>query len=246
MKKPALGPVFSFQGNGTLRTACFVDGYNVFYGLVAGTRYKWLDLPALLAHILRTEQPGSLLSAINFYTSGVKPSLASRGRLSKEAQDTYLRALIARNVSVFYGRHQLEPRNAPRFIDKKTPPSRVDQVAIWKLEEKETDVRIALSMYRLAARQAHLPTEQRVRQIVLVSADTDMTPALQALREDFPEICLGVVLPHREGMKRIPPGSLRNHCSWMRQLVTNEELACHQFPERVATLKKPAIKPAYW
>ncbi|PYG82162.1 MULTISPECIES: NYN domain-containing protein [unclassified Pseudomonas] len=229
-----------------MRTACFVDGYNVFYGLVAGTKYKWLDLPALLKHIIRIEQPESELSAISFFTSGVKPSLASRGNLSKEAQDTYLRALIAQGVTVHYGRHQLEPRNAPRFVSKDTPPSRLDQVAISKLEEKETDVHIAISMYRLAARQAGLPTGERIQQLVLVSADTDLTPALKAIKEDFSDLRLGVILPHREGMKRTLPGSLQNNSHWMRRVVTEDELASNQFPDRVPTQKRPACKPLYW
>ncbi|MFJ4453520.1 NYN domain-containing protein [Pseudomonas sp. NPDC089392] len=229
-----------------MRTACFVDGYNVFYGLVAGTRYKWLNLPALLKHIIRVEQPDTELKAISFFTSGVKPSLASRGNLSKEAQDTYLRALIAQGVTVHYGRHQLEPRCAPRFVNKETPPSRLDQVPIWKLEKKETDVHIAISMYRLAARQAQLPAAERIQQLVLVSADTDLTPALRAIQEDFPDLRLGVILPHREGMKRTLPGSLRNTAHWMRQVVTEEELASNQFPDRVPTQKRPALKPSYW
>lgn len=229
-----------------MRTACFVDGYNLFYGLLAGTQYKWLDLQALLGHIVHVEHPGSTVESVSFFTSGVKPSLASRGSASKEAQDTYLRALIARGVSVFYGRHQLESGKAPRFIDKNTPASRADQVEIWKLEEKETDVHIAISMYRLAVRQAALPPEQRIEQLVLVSADTDMTPALRAIHEDFPELRLGVILPHREGIKRTVPGSLKQYAHWMRHVVTNVELAAHQFPPRVPTRKKPADKPDYW
>lgn len=229
-----------------MRTACFVDGYNLFYGLLAGTPYKWLDLPSLLAHIIRVEHPDGTLDGVSFFTSGVKPSLASRGIASKEAQDTYLRALIARNVNVFYGRHQLESGKAPRFVDKGTPASRTDQVEIWKLEEKETDVHIAISMYRLAAREASLPLEARIRQIVLVSADTDMTPALRALREDFPDLRLGVILPHREGIQRTVPGSLKQYADWMRHVVTETELAAHQFPDRIPTRKKPADKPMYW
>ncbi len=229
-----------------MRTACFVDGYNLFYRLLAGTQYKWLDLPSLLAHILRVEHPDNTLVSVSFFTSGVKPSLASRGIRSKEAQDSYLRALIARGVDVTYGRHQLESGKAHRFVNKNTPASRLDQVDIWKLEEKETDVHIAISMYRLAARQASLMPEERIQQIVLVSADTDMTPALRALREDFPNLRIGVILPHREGIKRTIPGSLKHHAHWMRHIVTTEELASHQFPNRVSTQKKPAVKPEYW
>lgn len=229
-----------------MRTACFVDGYNLFYGLLAGTPYKWLDLPSVLSHIVRVEHPESTINGISFFTSGVKPSLASRGIASKEAQDTYLRALIARDVQVFYGRHQLESGKAPRFINKQTPASRTDQVEVWKLEEKETDVHIAISMYRLVSREAQLPPERRTQQIVLVSGDTDMTPALKALREDFPNLRIGVILPHREGIQRTVPGSLKKYADWMRHVVTEIELADHQFPPRIPTHKKPALKPAYW
>lgn len=229
-----------------MRTAFFVDGYNMFYGLLAGTQFKWLDLRALLSHILHVEQPQSELASISFFTSGVKPSLASRGQQSKEAQDAYLRALIASGVEVFYGRHSLEPGRAPRFVNRSTPPSRQDQVDIWRLEEKETDVHIAISMYRLAAKQERTPEAERIEQIVLVSADTDMTPALKALREDFPDMKVAVVLPHREGIRREPPGSLANYSDWMRRVVTVDELSSHQFPDRVPTLKKPAYKPDYW
>ncbi|WP_311970458.1 NYN domain-containing protein [Pseudomonas baltica] len=229
-----------------MRTACFVDGYNLFYGLLANSPYKWLNLPSLLAHILHVEDPANTLHGISFFTSGVKPALATRGIASQHAQDTYIRALKAKGVEVLMGLHQIESGKAPRFIDKKTPPSRAEQVEIWKLEEKQTDVHIAISMYRLAVRQMTLPEEKRIQQIVLVSADTDMTPALRALRDDFPELRLGVILPHREGVKRTVPGSLKQHAHWMRHVITNDELANHQFPERVPTLKKPAYKPDYW
>lgn len=229
-----------------VRTAFFVDGYNLFYGLLAGTPFKWLDLPSLLQHVLHVQQPESQVASISYYTAGVKPDLASRGVLSKQAQDTYIRALKAQGVEVHFGRHRLEPGRAPRFVDKRTPASRSDQVDIWQLEEKETDVHLAISMYRLANKQGNAPVEDRIDQIVLVSADTDMAPALRALREDFPRLQIGVILPHREGIRREPPGSLLECAHWTRRLITFEELSAHQFPSRVPTRKKPACKPEYW
>ncbi|ROM85328.1 NYN domain-containing protein [Pseudomonas brassicacearum] len=229
-----------------MRTAFFVDGYNVFYGLLAGTPYKWLNLTQLLIHIARVENPHSSFSSLDYFTSSVKPELATRGIVSKEAQDAYVRALKANQVTVHYGRHQLERANAPRFVSKKISASRQDTVAIWKLEEKETDVHIAISMYRTASRQKALPEHQRIEQLVLVSGDTDMAPALRAIREDFPHLRVGVVLPYRTGSKRLAPGSLREHAHWMRRVVTCDELQSHQFPDRVPTRKAPAIKPDYW
>ncbi|QUX97869.1 NYN domain-containing protein [Marinomonas sp. CT5] len=229
-----------------MRTAFFIDGYNLFYGLLANTPYKWLDLPALLTHITAIETPKSKTVAIYYFSSPVKPELASRGTQSKEAQDAYIRTLKACGVSVTMGRHTLEPAQAPRFVDKSTRPSRQDKVAIWKLEEKETDVNLAVSMYRLLSKQQALNTEDQIQQVVLVSADTDIGPALRAIKEDFPHITIGVILPHREGIKRGAPGTLRNQANWMRTIVKNEELAAHQLPDKVPTKKKPIFKPDYW
>jgi len=229
-----------------VRTAFFVDGYNIFYGLLAGTPYKWLDLKSLLAHIAHVENPRNAVVSIDYFTSPIKPQLATRGRVSKEAQDSYVRALRASNITVHFGRHQLEPAKAPRFIDKNTDASRQDKVDIWKLEEKETDVHIAISMYRTASRQTMFDIHERIEQIILVSSDTDMTPVLKAIRADFPDMVLGIILPHRAGSTRPPPGSLKDHSHWLRRVITTEELLLHQFPNRVATHKKPAIKPDYW
>lgn len=230
-----------------MRTAFFVDGYNVFYGLLAGTPYKWLNLPSLLEAIIHENNPASELAEIHYFTSPVQPTLATRGQHSKQAQDTYIRALKARGVTVHWGRHRLDHRKAPRFVSRDIPASRQDQVDIWNLEEKETDVRIGIAMYRLAAKQYWGDIqEDRVQQIVLVSGDTDMTPALEAIRADFPHLHIGIILPHRQGNNRTPPGSLKNNADWMRRHISNDELEMHLFPDRVHTRKKPADKPSYW
>ncbi|PCF94100.1 NYN domain-containing protein [Vreelandella nigrificans] len=230
-----------------MQTAFFIDGYNVFYGLLAGTPYKWLDLPSLLSAINHEQDPRSQVAEIHYFTSPVQPALATRGLQSKQAQDTYVRALKAYGVKVHWGRHRLDHRKAPRFVSRKVQASRQDQVDIWNLEEKETDVRIAIAMYRLAAKQRREDaSEGRIQQIVLVSGDTDLAPALEAIREDFPHLRIGIIVPHHNGGERTPPGSLQNNANWMRRYISNEELEAHQFPDRVPTRKKPADKPSYW
>lgn len=228
-----------------MRTACFVDGYNLFYGLLAGTGYKWLDLPKLLEHVIRVQDPSNELVSVHYFTSMVKPDLARLGKVSSEAQHSYMRALKARGVLITEGRHRLEPGLAPKYVEGQKA-SRSNQSKIWLLEEKETDVNVALSMYRCAAKQQQIPLEDRIEQIVLVSADTDMAPALKALKEDFPEVRRGVILPHREGIQRDAPGSLKNEADWMRKTIKESELADCLLPRRVPTKKKPADMPVYW
>lgn len=230
-----------------MQTAFFIDGYNVFYGLLAGTPYKWLDLPSLLHAIAYENDPHSKVAEIHYFTSPVQPALATRGIQSKQAQDTYVKALKVSGVQVHWGRHRLDHRLAPRFVSSKVQASRQDQVAIWNLEEKETDVRIGITMYQMAARQCWgKQRSDHIEQIVLVSGDTDMTPALEAIREDFPHLRIGIIVPHRKGIERNPPGSLKKHADWMRRYITPEELEAHQFPDRIHTRKKPADKPDYW
>jgi uncharacterized LabA/DUF88 family protein len=228
-----------------LRTVFFIDGYNLYYGLLSDTPYKWLNLPSLLASIIHEQDPASQLVGVHYFTASVQPKLATRGMKSKEAQDTYIRALKAHQVKVHLGRHRLDHRRAPRFVCHKTPASREDKVDIWHLEEKETDVRIAIEMYRLAVSQQY-QDEEDVQQLVLVSSDTDMAPALEAIRADYPHLRIGIILPRGRHCTDRPAGSLRKNADWMRQSISEDELSAHQFPDRVPTRKKPADKPDYW
>lgn len=228
-----------------MRTAFFVDGYNLYYGVLHGSPHKWLDLPALLAAILAIQDPSATLSSVNYYSAPVIARLASRGQASNDAQSRYLRALQARGVAITLGSHRLAKGFAPRF-EEGHPASRMDQVAIWHLDEKETDVNLALGMYRAASRSDSLQVEQ----IVLVSGDSDLAPALAAIRADFPHIRLGVILPHRgngASIVREAPGSLKQHADWLRRYISIEELEAHQLPHKVPLPRKPAIvKPDYW
>ncbi|MEK1942366.1 MAG: NYN domain-containing protein [Pseudomonas sp.] len=228
-----------------MRTAFFIDGYNLYYGVLHGSAYKWLDLPALLSAILTVQDPEAELASVSYHTSPVIARLATRGQASNDAQSRYIRALQSKGVSIILGSHRLTKSYAPRYVEG-LHASRADQVSIWQLEEKETDVNLALGMYRCACRSEALHIEQ----IVLVSGDTDLGPALAAIRADFPHIRLGVILPHREQagkLVREPPGSLKAHADWVRRYLSETELAAFQLPGKVPLPKKPAIvEPDYW
>lgn len=223
-----------------MRTACFVDGYNLFYGLLSDTDKKWLDLKSLMTHLIDTKISPHTLVSVDYFTSSVKPALATLGETSLHAQNAYIRALKHSGVRVTMGQHRLEKGFAPVYLEG-VKASRQNQCAIWQLEEKQTDVNLAISMYRTVAKQ-----ENAVQQIVLVSADTDMAPALAAIREDFPEIKIGVIFPHREGLQRNPPASLKEQADWTVGVITTKSLVEHQFRDKIQTGKKPIIKPEHW
>ncbi|MDR7092128.1 MULTISPECIES: hypothetical protein [Cellvibrio] len=81
----------------------------------------------------------------------------------------------------------------------KSPPDKTDRVEVWKLEEKQTEVATALTAYWGAQKG-------NAEQLVFISNDTDLEPALMAIREDYGnQVQIGVVLPIGER----PQGTVR-------------------------------------
>lgn len=228
-----------------MKTACFIDGYNVYYGLVHGTNHKWLDLFALVQSILTIQSPSYSLEKVYYFTSPVLPKLASRGEDSLRAQHSYLRALKGRSIEVIEGKHRLDRGKAPAYVPGQDA-SRQHMTNIWSLEEKQTDVNLALTLYRFALAQERKPPDTQIEQVVLFSNDSDFGPALEAIRSDFPRIQIGVIAPIREGLDREPSGSLRDYAHWIRKEVKESELSNAHFPDKIPTRKKPIFKPDYW
>ena len=71
-----------------MRTYVYVDGFNLYYGALKNTPYKWLDLRALFARILR---PQNEIERIKYYTARV--SARPDDPDAPTWQDIYLRAL---------------------------------------------------------------------------------------------------------------------------------------------------------
>jgi hypothetical protein len=105
VKKPAKAGFFVSRDGKLVRTAFFVDGYNLYYGLLRGSPHKWLDLSALLDSILRVQEPSASLDSVHYFTALIS-KLATRGQLSNDAQHRYIRALQAKGVHVTLGKHR--------------------------------------------------------------------------------------------------------------------------------------------
>lgn len=114
---------------------------------------------------------------------------------------------------------------------------------VWMIEEKQTDVNIALNVYRDAVRG-------EFDQVVVCSNDSDMEPALRMIREDVPAVKVGVILPLRGGDAEGKPAPankrLLPHAHWVRRYIRDDELQASLLPQNVQTKKKPASKPPHW
>lgn len=227
------------------RTTIYIDGYNLYYSRLKGTPYKWLDIAALFRDcILRAQDPNAQVVTIKYFTAPVKANYARHGEASIHAQTQYHRALQAREpglVQIISGFHIFEPTSLPAHQDG-VVPSKASTARVWMIEEKQTDVNLALHAYRDAVRG-------EVDQLVICSNDSDMEPALRMIREDVAAIQIGLVMPLRENSATqgiVPNKRLTQWANWVRRYIRDEELAQSQLPQNVQTSKKPASKPGHW
>ena len=231
-----------------LKTAVYVDGYNLYYGRLRGTPFKWLDLVTFVDNLLRPRDQNEVLVRVNLYTAWAAATFATHGKASVQAQNNYHRAIKAKHperFSITYGTHSWDKSGTllPSF-EPEQPFDHAKRVRVWKIEEKQTDVNIALGIYRDACRNLY-------DRIILATNDSDAEPTLAAIREDFPEIMIGVVMPRHppapgEEDVRRSSKSLSKMAHWTIEHITDEQLAGAQLPARVPTLKKPIRKPQHW
>jgi hypothetical protein len=224
-------------------TVIYIDGYNLFYGRLRNTPYKWLDIVKLFDSIVRVQTPSSKLIKLKYFTAPIKANFASHGRDSVSAQNTYHRALVTQYpdlVDIIMGYHTVERGSPPVYNHPIDKDQRVD---VWKFEEKQTDVNIALAMYKDALSGG-------VQQQVLVTSDSDLEPALELIKIDRPNVLQGLIIPRnkpRKGQASRPSNqSLSQHVNWVRRYILDSECEQAQFSAKIATHKKPIKKPVYW
>lgn len=227
-----------------MRTIVYVDGYNLYYGRLSGTPYKWLDLPELFRQMLEAQDPASTLVQVKFFTALALANFSRLGNISTTAQKHYHRALETKYpdgfVSIVLGKHHAGEDHLPLYVERQKPDK--DQTAhVWKLVEKKTDVNLAMAMYRDASKGL-------VDHLVLCSNDSDAEPVLEAIREDFPDLKIGLVTPRRpRDDVRIVSTSLARHADWTRNHINDDELANTQLTKNVvAPSGKVFKKPPHW
>lgn len=229
------------------RTTVYVDGYNLYYGRLRGTDFKWLDLIKFIQNLLQQRDQNEQLAFVHLFTAHALASFATHGQRSVEAQSAYIRALSAKysqQFKVTYGKHTFDRNGSllPTFIDGQAC-DRTIRSRVWLLEEKKTDVNLAITMYRDVAKGL-------CDRIILISNDSDAEPSLEAIRKDFPDVMVGVITPIHppkgtDAHRRLS-GSLFKQSDWTVKYISDEDLFQAQLPDMIPTKKKPIRKPAHW
>ena len=165
------------------RVIAYIDGFNLYFGLKSKgwRRYYWLDPRALVLNLLKPHQQ---LAAVKYFTARI--SSPTRDREKRKRQNTFLEAVeTLADTSIYYG-HYL-PKQQTCFRCGATWDSH---------EEKMTDVNIAVHMLTDAADDAFDVA-------MLISADSDLTAPVQAIRTRFPSKHVVLACPPARQSKRL-------------------------------------------
>lgn len=232
-----------------MRTRIYIDGYNLYYGCLKRTSLKWLDLMALFEQQILPSinwqgrpLPVALEPvAIKFFTAPIleKAAKASDSLQCQEQYHSALRKHRPGRVELITGYYALTKARA-KAVDSSAPaqwPCYCEDVDVWKLEEKQTDVNLAVHALKDA-----LCNE--VEQVVIVTNDTDIAPAVEMIRQ-MTQVMIGIVVPTTAHERR-PNDALAKHAHWIRTHITLRELQASQFPRVITQGKKSAIKPLSW
>jgi len=157
------------------RAIVYIDGFNLYFGTLAQSPYRWLDLDRF-ARFLR---PSDDVRKIKYFTAMVVGP-------TQPNQEAYLKALSTRpSVEVILGNFKkktVECSNA-------RCPGRPRNIRRFKtLEEKRTDVNIALHMLDDMY-------QGNCERLVLISGDSDLVPAIDLVLDRMPTAKGSVYIP---------------------------------------------------
>ncbi len=204
----------------SLKTNIYVDGFNLFYGCLRKTPYRWLDLLALFQKLL----PRNEIHRIRYFTALVTPRADDPQQRNR--QEIYLRALrTIPCLSIHYG----------RYLSSKTRMRRADglgTVEVLKSEEKGSDVNLA-SFLLIDAYRSDCDIA------VIVSNDSDLAFPIEHIRRHLGKT-VGLLNPHQRASRELQP------LATFYKPIRSGSLAGSQFPQKLNDALGEFHRPLNW
>jgi len=225
----------------TCKTNVYVDGFNLYYGAVKDTPYKWLDLATFCQNLF----PKKNISKIKYFSARVKVSRHDPNVPTR--QDYYWRALkTIRHLEIIKGHFVRWPRRMPQFplayvnnIYNKPPQN----VQVQRSEEKGSDVNLATCLlYDCFVKDFD--------DAIVVSNDSDLALAIEMITSKLGKNVI-VVNPNRTDRVRKDPllrtsQDLKRVATSCIPSVNTKMLANSQFPSTLTDSRGQFHKPSKW
>ena len=216
------GPVFNLEIS--VRTYVYVDGFNLYYGALKGSPWKWLDLLALFQNVL---QPHHQILTLKFFTARV--SVTPNDPSKPQRQDTYLRALqhYRPEVEVYFGHFLSHNVRLPLAA----PTARQRTAKVVKTEEKASDVNLAVHLLNDSWLNAYDCA-------IVVTNDSDIAEAMRLVKQHHRKR-IGLATPGN----RHPSRQLTAHADFSVHIRNKAVLQQSQLPDPIpgTTIRKPDL-----
>jgi hypothetical protein len=205
-----------------MRTYVYVDAFNLYYGAVKDTPYRWLDLQALC----RVMIPKNPVTCIKYFTARVQPRPNDPGQPTR--QNVYLRALqTTPNLQIIYGHYLSHVVWMPLA---KPIPGKNPFVQVIKTEEKGSDVNLASHLLMDAFNNTFDCA-------VVFSGDSDLCSPIRFVLNQFHKT-VGVINP-----QKVPCKALQSTARFYKH-IREAALQASQFSpvltDSIGTFHKPS------
>lgn len=188
-----------------------VDGFNLYHAINNHPykKYKWLNLKKLSQAFITRQDT---LTGVYYFTA-----LATWSATKTQKHKTYIKALQSEGIEIVFGEFKRKDKNCT--LCKRRYRS---------FEEKQTDVNIALNLFRLAL-------QDKYDKAIIISGDSDLIPAINAVQSTFPEKKIGVVIPIARASE-----SLKRTCDFHMKMK-EKHLATSLFSKTITNLNNTSI-----
>jgi len=203
----------------------YVDGFNLYYGAVKDTAYKWLDISKMVQLLL----PKNKILKIKYFTAIVNARPQNPDQPLR--QQIYLRALkTIPNLDIILG-HFL---SHPVWMPLANPiPGQKPYAEVIKTEEKGSDVNIATHLLYDGVKNEYGAA-------IVVSNDSDLVEPIKIVRNDLHKAVI-VLNPSLVS----PSQELARYANFVKP-VRQGLLAASQFPDTLQDQYGSFSKPANW
>ena len=158
-----------------MRTFVYVDGFNLYFGALRHTPYRWLDVQRLCELTLAKH---NRIERIKYFTAHI--TQRPRDAMQPARQQAYLRALkTLPNLDIILGHFLTQIVKMPLAGIPLGQP--LKYVSVLKTEEKGSDVNLATHLVH----DAHL---NRFEMAVVVSNDSDFLAMCDAIRRPYEKL----------------------------------------------------------
>jgi hypothetical protein len=206
-----------------VKTNVYIDGFNLYYGAVKDTSYKWLDLHKLCTLIF----PNNDIQRIRYFTALVKNT--PRDPTKSQRQQTFIRALeTLPNLTVHYGSFLSSKVRMP--LVRPLPGRRTAHVV--KMEEKGSDVNLATMLLADAFRKDF-------EVAIVLSNDSDLCLPIKIVTKEL-GLPVGILNPHPRFAFEL------SKVATFKRKIRQGVLAASQFPPTLTDAKGTITKPTDW